>query len=229
MNEILIDDDFWGQFYYVKIPGGGTLTAEWKSGEIETANGSGFLIDRWYGLTGSGTATRSEKRRDKCVRIYSDEAITVCELEGAWTYGFYVRQGKVHIDTNNCPSLQHFHCAKVSSLDLSENPDLSRISISYSDLAELDLSNNGKLEMLILYHCDNLEVLDLSNCPQLKLLQLCYCPALKTVILGDESALHLYEYKAVALSRESEDKILCTIERNGGYVEKIYLGDSSQW
>ena len=33
MNEILIDDDFWGQFYYVKIPGGGTLTAEWKSGD----------------------------------------------------------------------------------------------------------------------------------------------------------------------------------------------------
>ena len=93
----------------------------------------------------------------------------------------------------------------------------------------LDLHANPKLECLAIMKCDRIETLDLSECPRLKHLRLYSCPALKNVRLGKDSALRLYEYKNAALSRESEEKIWGIIERNGGYVEKIYLGDTSQW
>lgn len=226
MNEILINDDFWGQFYCAVIPGGGTLTAEWKSGEIETDSGSVFMFDRWYGLTGTVPARRPENRRNKCVRIYSDDAITVFGLEAAWTYWVYDRYGQVRIDTSRCPALQELTCAKVLSLDVSKNINLEMLTVHYSDLKELDLSHNGKLTRLEIHHCDNLLALDLTACPKLKHLVLRSCPSLHTLILNDNSELDYVSYNYdTAIAGESEDRLLETIGRNGGRVEKFYVGD----
>lgn len=208
-NEIIIRGKLIPSFFISTSSKSGKFTAHWNNG---------VTVENEWGIE------YIERSADE-VRITSDDKITGLEMhEYMW-----ISYPGISVDLTHCKSLRELVCMYPGEMDLSHNRNLRILSIKSSSMTALDLQANPKLEQLEIMNCDNLEVLDLSHCPRLKLLQLCYCPALKTVILGDESALHLYEYKAVALSRESEDKILCTIERNGGYVEKIYLGDSSQW
>ena len=208
-NEIIIRGKRIPSFFVYTSSKPGKFTAHWNNG---------VTVENEWGIE------HIERTADE-VRIISDDKITGLEMLG---YSWLSNPG-ISVDLTHCKSLRDLICTYSGEIDLSHSWNLRILSIQNSSMTTLDLHGNPKLERLEIKNCDNLEVLDLSNCPRLKLLRLCYCPALKTVILGDESALRLYEYKAVALSRESEDKILYTIERNGGYVEKIYLGDTSQW
>ena len=208
-NEITIRGKRIPSFFVYTSSKSGKFTAHWNNG---------VTVENEWGIEDI------ERSADE-VRITSDDKITGLEMLG---YSWLSNPG-ISVDLTHCKSLRELVCMYPGEMDLSHNRNLRILSIKSSSMTTLDLQANPKLEQLEIKNCDGLEILDLSNCPRLVHLQLCYCPALKTVILGDESALHLYEYKAVALSRESEDKILCTIERNGGYVEKIYLGDTSQW
>ena len=208
-NEIIIRGKRIPSFFVYTSSKPGKFTAHWNNG---------VTVENEWGIE------HIERTADE-VRIISDDKITGLEMLG---YSWLSNPG-ISVDLTHCKSLRDLICTYSGEIDLSHSRNLRILSIQNSSMTTLDLHGNPKLERLEIKNCDNLEVLDLSHCPQLEVLRLCYCPALKTVILGDESVLHLYEYKKVALSRESEDKILCTIERNGGYVEKIYLGDNSQW
>ena len=89
------------------------------------------------------------------------------------------------------------------------------------------MDNNHRLETLKIFHCNNLKKLDLiSNCTGLKHLVLYCCQKLDSVILNDKSELEYVSYNYnTAIAGESEDRLLAAIERNGGCVEKTYLGD----
>lgn len=222
INEIFIDDDIWGNMYAVEIPGGGTLTAEWGNGETEQATVKMIMFER-NGLN----RKIGYERQSNNVRLSTDaeQGITTFGLITPWTYGFY-HYGRAIIDTSRCPSLQKMWCAKVSSLSLSQNLNLQRLGIWYSDLAELDLRNNHAIESLQIHNCDNLRELDLTGCPDLRYLVLRSCPSLRTLVLNEESKLDYVSYNYnTAIAGESEDKLLETIARNGGQVAKIYMGD----
>ena len=222
MNEILLDDDFWGQFYEVIIPDGGTLTAEWGNGRVEKAAGKIFWFDKRYGIDN----IYNHKIRHNTVRLSTEapSGITAFGLMASWSYGFYDR-GKVSIDTSLCPSLERLCCAKIQSIDLSRNINLKSLGIWYSGLQALDLSNNCKLRTLEIFKCGNLKELDLRGCPGLKRLVLYSCPSLVSLLLSGDSELEYVSYNYhTAIAGESEDRLLATIERNGGSVEKTYLG-----
>lgn len=221
-NEILVDDNFWGVFYSVVIPGSGTLTAEWGNGKIEQVNVEEISFDRWYGLNRVQEETRHNKVH---LSTEAENGIISFRLIGPWAYGWHSR-AQVHIDISRCPSLQQLTCAKVQSLDVTQNTNLEGLEIWYADLQELNLDNNHRLETLKIFHCNNLKKLDLSNCPGLKYLELYCCQKLDTVILNDKSELEYVSYNYnTAIAGESEDRLLAAIEQNGGYVEKTYLGD----
>ena len=223
-NEILVDDNLWGEFYSVAIPGSGTLTAEWGNGKIEQADGEDIWLDRWNGL--HPNPPQEETRHNKVhLSTEAENGIISFRLIGPWTYGWHSR-AQVHIDISRCPSLQQLTCAKVQSLDVTQNTNLEGLEIWYADLQELNLDNNLRLETLKIFHCNNLKKLDLSNCPGLKYLELYCCQKLDTVILNDKSELEYVSYNYnTAIAGESEDRLLAAIEQNGGYVEKTYLGD----
>ena len=78
------------------------------------------------------------------------------------------------------------------------------------------------LKFIGLHNCDNLHELDLRTCPGLERLDLHSCPSLGTLTLSKKSELNCYCFNyRTALSEESEDKLLETINRNGGRVIKI--------
>lgn len=221
-NEILIDDDLWIQFYTVEVPGGGTLYAEWGNGKIEQTNGNA-IFDNRYGLNG----VYESKGRHNRVRIFTDapKGITVFGLLAPWLSGF-PDWGKVRIDVSRCISLQQLYCAKVLSLDLSQNINLEELKIGHSSLRELNLDNNCRLEVLELFNCKSLRKLDLRACPCLRHLVLYSCPSLDTLMLNEKSELDYVSYNYnTAIAGESEDRLLEIINRNGGSVEKTYLGD----
>lgn len=222
INEIIVDDNIWGTMYAVGIPAGGTLTAEWGNGEIERATAEMIMFDR----SGLNRKIKYEQQCDN-VRLSTDaeQGITAFGLISPWSYGF-LHYGKVTIDTSRCPSLQKILCAKVSSLSLSRNKNLRKLGIWYSDIQELDLSNNRSLKTLEIYNCSNIRKLDLTRCPDLRYLDLRSCPSLRTLDLSEESKLDYVSYNYnTAIAGESEDKLLETIARNGGQVAKIYMGD----
>ena len=219
ISEILLDDELWAEFYRVSIPGGGILTAEWGSGKIEQVYGEEIIFDRQRGLDD----TRDWKSRHNRVRLFTDaqNGITLLQLFAPFAYGFH-KYGRVCIDTSRCPSLGYLCCAKIKSLDLSSNANLKGLEIWHSDLRELDLSNNQMLKFIGLHNCDNLHELDLRTCPGLERLDLHSCPSLGTLTLSKKSELNCYCFNyRTALSEESEDKLLETINRNGGRVIKI--------
>ena len=222
INEIFIDDDIWGTMYAVGIPDGGTLTAEWGNGETEQTTVRLIMFDR-RGLN----RKIGHERRCNNVHLSTDaeEGITTFGLISPWSYGF-CHYGQVTIDTSRCPSLQKMCCAKVASLSLSRNTNLSELEIWYSDLQKLDLSNNSALKILEIQNCNNIRELDLTGCPDLRYLVLRSCPSLHTLVLSEESKLDYVSYNYnTAIAGESEDKLLETIARNGGQVAKIYMGD----
>ena len=186
ISEILLDDESWGQFYRVSIPGGGILTAEWGSRKIEQVYGEEIIFDRLRGLDNS----RDWKSRHNRVRLFTDaqNGITLLELFAPFAYGF-LKYGRVCIDTSRCPSLEFLCCAKIKSLDLSSNANLKGLQIWHSDLRELDLSNNHMLKFFGLHNCDNLHELDLRTCPGLERLDLHSCPSLGTLALSEKSIL----------------------------------------
>ena len=221
-NEILVDDNCWLEWYSVAIPGSGTLTAEWGNGKIEQADIEVISFDRWGGLNRVQEETRHNRVR---LSTEAENGIISFRLVAPWAYGWHSR-ARVHIDISRCPSLQQLTCAKVQSLDVTQNTNLEKIEIWYADLQELNLDNNHRLETLKIFHCNNLKKLDLSNCPGFKHLVLYCCQKLDTVTLNDKSELEYVSYNYnTAIAGESEDRLLAAIERNGGYVEKTYLGD----
>lgn len=231
-NEILVDDNSWLEFYSVVIPGSGTLTAEWGNGKIEQIEGEVIWLDRWDGLDNPycPNLPRKETRHNRVsLSTEAENGIISFRLEAPWAYGGpygWHSRAQVHIDISRCPSLQQLTCAKVQSLDVTQNTNLEGLEIWYADLQELNLDNNHRLETLKIFHCNNLKKLDLSNCTGLKHLVLYCCQKLDTVILNDKSELEYVSYNYnTAIAGESEDRLLAAIERNGGYVEKTYLGD----
>ena len=221
-NEILVDDNCWLEWYSVAIPGSGTLTAEWGNGKIEQADIEVISFDRWGDLNRFQEETSHIRIR---LSTEAENGIISFRLVAPWAYGWHSR-ARVHIDISRCPSLQQLTCAKVQSLDVTQNTNLERLEIWYADLQELNLDNNHRLETLKIFCCNNLKKLDLSNCPGLKHLVLYCCQKLDSVILNDKSELEYVSYNYnTAIAGESEDRLLAAIERNGGYVEKTYLGD----
>lgn len=227
-NEILVDDNCWLEWYSVAISGSGTLTAEWGNGKIEQADGEVIQIVRRDDLDNPycPNLPRKETRHNR-VRLSTEaeNGIISFRLVAPWAYGWHSR-ARVHIDISRCPSLQQLTCAKVQSLDVTQNTNLERLEIWYADLQELNLDNNYRMETLKIFCCNNLKKLDLSNCPGLKHLVLYCCQKLDSVILNDKSDLEYVSYNYnTAIAGESEDRLLAAIERNGGCVEKTYLGD----
>lgn len=70
-NEILVDDNLWGEFYSVVIPGSGTLTAEWGNGKIEQADIEVISFDRWGGLN------RVQEKQDITESVFLQRQKTV--------------------------------------------------------------------------------------------------------------------------------------------------------
>ena len=208
INEIFIDDDIWGNFYAVEIPGGGTLTAEWGNGETEQATVKMIMFER-NGLN----REIGYERQCNNVRLSTDaeQEITIFGLLTPWTYSF-CHYGQVSINTSRCPSLQKIWCAKVTSLSLSKNINLRELGIWYSDLNELDLNDNRALRALEIHNCDNIRELDLTGCPDLRYLVLRSCRSLRTLVLNEASKLDYVSFNYnTAIAGESEDELLTTI------------------
>lgn len=73
------------------------------------------------------------------------------------------------VDVSKAPALELLYTtmeSKITSLDLSNNPELKYLACGYNSLSNLDLSNNPALKKL---YCGNnrLTSLDVSNCPDL--------------------------------------------------------------
>ena len=209
MDSIIIRGKRIHSFFIYTSSGSGKFTAHWNNGVT--------VENEW-------AIKHIEQSADE-VRITSEDKITGLEMPGYMWFS----SPEISVDLSHCPSLRKLICMYSGKMDLSHNRNLRLLSIKSSSMPALDLRGNPKLECLAIMKCDRIKTLDLSACPRLKHMRLYSCPALKNVRLGKDSALRLYEYKNAALSRESEDGILGIIERNGGYVEKIYLGDTSQW
>ena len=209
MDSIIIRGERIHSFFIYTSSGSGKFTAYWNNGVT--------VENEW-------AIKHIELSADE-VRITSEDKITGLEMPGYMWFS----SPEISVDLSHCPSLRKLICMYSGEIDLSHNRNLRLLSIKSSSMPVLDLRGNPKLECLAIMKCDRIETLDLSACPRLTHLRLYSCPALKNVMHGKDSALRLYEYKNAALSRESEDGILGIIERNGGYVEKIYLGDTSQW
>src|SRR5690554_7635239 len=82
-----------------------------------------------------------------------------------------MENGITHIDVENCPALERLELLKslsLSSLDISNNPNLKVLGVAFNNLYELDISNNPSLEVLYVSNNANLTSLDLSQNPLLQ-------------------------------------------------------------
>src|SRR5690554_4988347 len=82
-----------------------------------------------------------------------------------------IENGITHIDIENCPALERLELLKslnLSSLDISNNPNLKVLGVAFNNLYELDISNNPSLEVLYVSNNANLTSLDLSQNPLLQ-------------------------------------------------------------
>ena len=55
----------------------------------------------------------------------------------------------------------------LSSLDLSNNPELEDLQFPFTKISEIDLSKNPKLKYLNCLYCEGLKSLDISHNPRL--------------------------------------------------------------
>jgi len=92
-----------------------------------------------------------------------------------------MENGITHIDVENCPALERLELLKslsLSSLDVSNNPNLKVLGVTFNNLYELDISNNPLLEALYVSNNANLTSLNVSQNPLLQKFFGDYTPSL---------------------------------------------------
>lgn len=92
-----------------------------------------------------------------------------------------MENGITHIDIENCPGLERLELLKslnLSSLDVSNNPNLKVLGVAFNNLNGLDVSNNPLLEALYVSNNANLSALDVSQNPLLQKFFGDYTPSL---------------------------------------------------
>lgn len=103
------------------------------------------------------------------------------------------------IDLSVLPRLKNLYISsenELTSLDLSANPELERLSLVLVDISELDLSANTKLASIFIGSCAKLESLDLSKLTSLSTLDLDRNSGLRYLNLGDNPYITAVELSA---------------------------------
>lgn len=99
------------------------------------------------------------------------------------------------LDVTKCSKLTHlfaFGNKGLRTLDLSRNPELKVLQVQYTNLPELDLSHQAKLENINAFNT-SITKLDFTKCPALKEVIAYECPALTEVnVSGCTQLSHLW-------------------------------------
>src|SRR5690554_6338751 len=110
-----------------------------------------------------------------------------------------MENGITHIDIENCPALERLDLLKslnLSSLDISNNPNLKVLGVALNKLYELDISNNPSLEVLYVSNNAKLTSLDLSQNPLLQNFFGDYTPSLTAIDVRNGNNEYIQAFSA---------------------------------
>lgn len=147
------------------------------------------------------------------------------------------------IDLSPCPNLRQLYASynKLSSVDLSNNPLLEHLSLSFnSELSSLNLANSTNLTQLEAYGVSGISGVDLSSCQQLNWLSisgskiieidLSSCRSLQQVYLTDNNLLERIIVSTSQTFNCSKDNHSVYVFKEGGqapYVSVDYSKDGT--
>lgn len=144
-----------------------------------------------YDGDGSGGFSESEIAR---IKVIDCSDCSIRSLEGMEYFRYLTmleckENDLTSLDVSNYPELEMLSCDDnaLTSLDVSRNPELTMLSCSGNQLTSLDVSANSKLEVLM---CPNnhLTSLDVSGCTELGLLT-CFRNSLTSLDVGKNESL----------------------------------------
>lgn len=110
-----------------------------------------------------------------------DQSFKLSDYPALVAFDGYHNMSLYNVDPTGCPNLQvlSLEMAPVSSLDVSQNPLLTRLNISETRITEIDISHNPRLQHLLASHDSGtinyeyyLNSIDLSHNPDLRILSL---------------------------------------------------------
>ena len=140
-----------------------------------------------------------------------------------------MENGITHIDVENCPALERLELLKslnLSSLDISNNPNLKVLGVAFNNLYELDISNNPLLEALYVSNNANLTSLDVSQNPLLQKFFGDYTPSLTFIDIRNGNNEHIDSFSA-----NPADNLQCVYvdDASAPYLEDWRIPENAQF
>lgn len=184
-----------------------------------------------YDGDGSGGFSESEIAR---IKVIDCSDCSIRSLEGMEYFRYLTmleckENDLTSLDVSNYPELEMLSCDNnaLTSLDVSRNPELTTLYCSGNQLTSLDVSANSKLEVLM---CPNnqLTSLDVSGCPELGLLT-CFRNSLTSLDVSGIPALEFLDCREnklayLDLSRNSE---LMTLDCSENKLASLDLSNNT--